>query len=127
MQVGMRGSVADREVEMERDVVSPSTSSMTRVNMGDVGMGQRGKDLSLALEPGKTVGVGREGIGQQLQRVIAFQPRVPHSPDLTHPVCGDVHQKPAVGRQRILSSCLESSGAVPTDILHFAARVVVTL
>jgi hypothetical protein len=41
--------------------------------------------LGLALEPGQRVGIGRDGIGQHLDRHFAAQPRISRPIHLPHP------------------------------------------
>ncbi len=51
---------------------------------GDVRMVERGEQPRLALEAGAPLGVGRERLGQQLQRHLAPEPRVAGAVDLAH-------------------------------------------
>ncbi len=54
------------------------------VNRSDVGMIERRQHTRLALESGKAVGIGREGLRQDLERHIAPEPAVPRAIDLAH-------------------------------------------
>ncbi len=44
-----------------------------------------GEDLGLALKAGEPLGIGGEGVGQDLQRDIAIELRVARTIDLAHP------------------------------------------
>ena len=78
---------------------SPSTSSITRardaaavleaVDLRDVRMIQRGERLRFALEARQAVGVGRERLGQDLDRDVAIELRVARAIDLAHAACAD--------------------------------------
>ena len=60
------------------------------VYRGDVRMIQRREHLRFALEAREAIGVGREGVRQDLQRNVSLQPRV----------AGTVHLAHATGPQR---------------------------
>ncbi len=47
-------------------------------------MVQSGEGLGFACEPGQAIGVGREGVRQDLQRDIAIELRVACTKDLSH-------------------------------------------
>ena len=52
-------------------------------------MVERREHLRLALEPGETIGVGREEVRQDLDGDVALQLRVARLVDLAHPARSD--------------------------------------
>ena len=58
---------------------------LEREQPGDVRVRQRRQQLGLALEALEPRRVGREGVGQELERDAAPEPRVGRLPDLAHP------------------------------------------
>jgi hypothetical protein len=54
------------------------------VDVRDVGVVQRGEHLRLALEAGESLWIGRDGVGQHLQRDVASQLRIFSAVDLAH-------------------------------------------
>ncbi len=54
------------------------------VDHGDAGMVERRQQLCLAVEARQPLGIGRECLGQYLDRHVAIQRGVPGSPDLAH-------------------------------------------
>ena len=58
--------------------------ALEAVEVGDVGVVEGGQDLGLALEPGEPIGIGGEGLGEELERDLAAQGRVGGAVDLTH-------------------------------------------
>ena len=54
------------------------------VDGGHVGMVQRGEELRLASEPCDTLGILREGRGENLDRDVAVELRVPCAENLAH-------------------------------------------
>ena len=75
--------------------VGPSTSSSTSarhavrvlepVDGADVRMIERGEHLRFALKPREPLGIGRERVGQDLQRDVATELRVARAIHLAHP------------------------------------------
>ena len=55
------------------------------VDRRDVGVAQRRQHARLALEPRQPIGIARERRGQDLDRHVAPQLRVPRAIDLAHP------------------------------------------
>ena len=55
------------------------------VDVGDVWMIQRGEHLRLALEPGKTIRIGRYTVWQDFDCNVAIELRVARAIDLAHP------------------------------------------
>ena len=74
----------------ERDAVEA-------VEVGDAGVVERGEQLRLALEAREPIGVGSEGLGQQLQRDIAPELRVGRAVHLAHAAGADRGRDPVVG------------------------------
>jgi hypothetical protein len=108
--------------------VSPGTSSITRniraagfldaVDRCDVGMIQRCKDASLALESFRTLRIGRKGLGKELDRNAASEPGVPGLIYLAHAagaqVTGDfVMREPGSDHGLTISRRSLSDGARP--------------
>ena len=54
------------------------------VNLGDVGVVQRGQDLRLAFKPRQPIGIVREMVRQQLQGDVALQSRIAAPKDDSH-------------------------------------------
>ena len=54
-----------------------------------MGMIERRQHLRFAPEPPETIGVAREGVGDDFQRDIAAEIRVTGAVDLTHPSCSE--------------------------------------
>ena len=52
-------------------------------------MVERSEELRLALEAGEAVWIGSEEFGQDLQRDVAIQTRVPRAIHLAHPARAD--------------------------------------
>ena len=67
-----------------------AVSFFEAVDGGDVRMIQRGEDFRFALEPGEPLGIGRDRVGQDLDRDVPLQPRVGGAIDLAHPAGADV-------------------------------------
>ena len=71
----------------------------------DVGMIQRGERLRFALEPRDPLGIGREQLGQDLDRDVAIELRVARAVDLAHPARAEggenlVRSEASAGRKR---------------------------
>ena len=62
---------------------------LDRVDRGDVGMIQRGERFGLALESGQALGVGREGLRQDLDRDLTTERRVRRPMHLPHAALAD--------------------------------------
>ncbi len=73
-----RGPIPLDEFQHERP---DALSLLQPVDTPDVGVVQRGQHLGFALEAGQPVGVGREGLGQHLQRHVPVELRVAGLPD----------------------------------------------
>jgi len=54
-------------------------------NLGNVGMIQRRQRLRFAREAHHAVGIGRERVGEDLDRDLAIEPRVTRAIHLAHP------------------------------------------
>ena len=61
-----------------------SVGFLHRMDGDDVGVLQRGQDLSFAQEPSQQIAVARERIGQQLEGDVALELRVSGSIHLAH-------------------------------------------
>ena len=59
------------------------------VNVGDVGMGERSKNLGFPLEPGQPVRLGSHGRGQNLDGDITIEGGIPAAIHLAHPARTD--------------------------------------
>ena len=79
---------------------APSTSSRIRrgrrrrassesVDGADVRMIQRRRAPRLAFEAREAIGIGREELGQHLDRDVASEPRIARAIDLAHPACAE--------------------------------------
>ena len=55
------------------------------MNRRDVRVIERGKDFRFALEAGDAIRIRREQFGQDLQRYVASELRVPSTIDFAHP------------------------------------------
>jgi len=87
-----------------------SRTSLEPVNLGDIGMVERGEDLGFALEPGK-VGVRGQRVRQYLDRDRAFQVHVGCPVHFTHTAGTDkggdlVRADACAGGQRHLARIL---------------------
>ena len=75
------------------------------VDRGDVGMVDRRQRPSLPRETGQVLGVPRQGVGEDLDRHLAFELAVPRPIDLAHPARAErrddlVGAQPEAGRER---------------------------
>ncbi len=59
------------------------------MNRCNVGMIQRCEDFRFALEPRHAFGIARERFGQDFQRHIAPELRIPCAVHLAHPACAN--------------------------------------
>ena len=80
------------------------------VNGGDVRMIERRQDARFALEARPSIGIGGEGVRQDLHGHVALQPRVACAIDLAHATCTDalvqlVDAKTAAGQLSIHGVC----------------------
>ena len=75
----------------------------------DVRVIQRREHLRLALEPREPVRIGRERLGQHLDRDVAVQPRVARAIDLAHPAGAD-GDRISYGPRRVPGSSGMGSG-----------------
>jgi hypothetical protein len=65
-------------------VTSDECVLFNAVDVRDPGVIERGEELRLPLEPCHAAGIAGESLGQNLQRDLAFQLRVPGAVDLAH-------------------------------------------
>ena len=93
------------------------------VDAGNVGVIQGGEDFRFTLEPGKTLSVCREELGQNFERDVALQSRVSGPIDLSHPA-GPQSGKDFVraeagagGDGQLLSWIIPADRRAPTGVL----------
>ena len=84
--VGERGTFDQLEHERTGAV---SLVFFSAVDLRDVRVVEAREDLRFPLEPGQPIGVGSEGVGEDLQRDIAAQLRVGGAIDLAHAALAD--------------------------------------
>ena len=68
-----------------QDQRAPAARLLRAVEDADVRVMKRGEQLRLALEAGHALGVGREGLADQLERHVPTQADVAGPPHLAHP------------------------------------------
>ena len=74
----VRQRLAVDELEHQKTRPIRFLEVMDRRNVGVI---QRGQHFGFPLEPGQTIGVGGEGLGENLDRDVALQPGVARSVD----------------------------------------------
>ena len=79
-----------RPLDQFEDQRSDAVSLLQPVDAADVWVVQRGEDLGFALEASQAVRVGRERLGQHLQRHVPVELRVAGLPDFTHTAFADL-------------------------------------
>ena len=78
------------------DQEADSPALVESVDRGDVGMIERGQQFRLALEAHQPVGVGAEGLRQDLDRHLAVERGVDRAPDLAHAALAELVDEPVV-------------------------------
>ena len=73
--------------------------ALESVEVRDAGVVERGEDLGLPLETGEAVGVGGEGLGEQLESHVAAQRGVGGAVDLAHPAGPESRGDTVVGER----------------------------
>ena len=94
----------DEEVSGRPSVASRSRSRRSWAMLGVI---ERGEELGLALEAGEALGVGGEGLGEELERDVAAELRVGGALDLAHPAGADGGGD-AVMRERLADQVVPS-------------------
>jgi hypothetical protein len=82
--VGERVAVDELKDERTKVHASFTRALLEAVDRADVRMLERGQDLRFALESREPFSVGREELGQDLQRDVAAETRIARAIHLTH-------------------------------------------
>jgi hypothetical protein len=86
----VREVLAPDQLHDERHVTAGAARRVLEaVDLGDVGMIQGGQRPRLALEAGETLDIHRERAGENLQRHVAPEPRIPRAIHLAHSAGAD--------------------------------------
>ena len=93
----LHGDEVDRSPTVE-------ARALEAVEVGDVRMVERGEEPAFALEPGESLGIRRESLGQELERDLAAELRVGGAVDLAHPTGPEGRGDPVL-RERLSDHC----------------------
>src|SRR5204863_7742647 len=72
------------QLHHQRAPVRRTVEGLEAENLRDAAVAERGERLRFALEPREAIGIGGDGIGQDLDRHVAIELRVARAIDLAH-------------------------------------------